>query len=166
MTTETVATHNVTEQTAKAAPFDQELFELASSVSADFSRNGSEPAGTVSVDWKNWLNTQIARLEALEDNWDGYGADALAPAALQRAHNFLELVGKQAALPPKPWVSLTNGGGVWLEWDTSRVDFIIEIAPSGLVGAHAATPSFEFDGLLAEHLDDAKRAWAQLISDS
>jgi len=58
--------------------------------------------------------TEFERLATLQENWDSYGARGLRMEAFLAALSFLASIISKGA--PCPHISLTNTGGVHLEW--------------------------------------------------
>ena len=95
------------------------------------------PGHTVAPDavrgWANGARDQLAarltELADLEQDWDGYGAMAMSPVALNVASHLIDnLLG--LPLPPPELVPVPNGG-VQLEWDGETVEVDLEIRPDG-----------------------------------
>ncbi len=91
------------------------------------SGSGKESESTVTQDedlLPKWLIPTISafiRLQALESNWDSYGAPPVSTDILNRSLTFLRSVMK--ANYPAPAVVPIGDGGVQLEWHRQRRDF-------------------------------------------
>ena len=74
-----------------------------------------------------------ADFSALTENWDGYGAAAPDPQAIELAREFvalIEAVLKKRALDPATlYVSPTRTGGVLVEWEDRNVQHEVQIDP-------------------------------------
>ncbi len=67
--------------------------------------------------------------EALEDNWDGYGALAASTEAYQSALLFLDLLPSSA---PNPEVAIDPDGDVSFDWHLGpRANFSVSISATG-----------------------------------
>ena len=72
------------------------------------------------------LANQIRRLADLDDNWDGYGAEPIAPAMIAAVRDFLDRLDKvhgDLTLKPgteteclTPHIAASASGSVQLEW--------------------------------------------------
>jgi len=74
--------------------------------------------------------SKIAALADLKEDWDSYGAAAIAPAAVAAAQNFVATRLKGTPVPP-PAVVPTSAGGVQLEWHGAGADLEIEFPAAG-----------------------------------
>lgn len=79
---------------------------------------------------------RLAELQALEQDWDTYGALPLTPIALSRAdvmmRAVLELYGGALGERVAPYTIMPIvDGGIALEWRGSNADINLDIGPSG-----------------------------------
>jgi hypothetical protein len=79
---------------------------------------------------------RLAELQALEADWDTYGALPLTPTALGRADTImravLDLYGDTFGDRIAPYTVMPIvDGGVALEWRGSKADFNLDIGPTG-----------------------------------
>lgn len=81
------------------------------------------------------VEQQFARLRALLQDWDSYGAPPIDLVVLERARAWL------AAVQVVPM----SGGGVQLEWHADGVDVEIAFDIDGTVWARAETPNGRLD---------------------
>ena len=83
-------------------------------------------------------NEQLLAMRRLGENWDGYGAAAPQPSAIELAQ---ELAGLIAAMLSKTTtdscvlhVSPTRIGGVLIEWEDPSMQHEVEINPDRSIG--------------------------------
>ncbi len=141
------------------------LEDITAPVNSQLPSHNGQVTG-LSHDWVDWIDMEMTTLRELDENWDGYGAEAPLDSTMQQARAFLHHVGTQTVVPKKPTVMPSNDGGVMLEWETDAVYFIFEFLPNGRISAHAETSSVDFEGDIEHHIDDARSAWFQLITNS
>lgn len=75
------------------------------------------------------LFSRLDALASLAENWDGYGAHALSPFALNAAGQVIDQLLREP-LPP-PTIVPVPSGGVQLEWVAGTVEIDLEIRPDG-----------------------------------
>lgn len=78
------------------------------------------------------LYRRLAAVEALQPDWDGYGADRINPRAAADVKRFLAWLPKDLADPP-PFVLPLSAGGVRLEWH-GPADRMFELDFHGVTG--------------------------------
>ena len=69
--------------------------------------------------WRTYVEQRLAVLAGLQADWDGYGASAIAPEAINRARDLLGVIEVLALAFPQitcPSIVPTADGGVDLEW--------------------------------------------------
>jgi hypothetical protein len=101
--------------------------------------------------WWDRFETRLEGLRQLAHNWNGYGAEPLAPEALDKAAELLAAVCNIHTTEPS--VVPASKGGVQFEWHTLAGDLEIEVLPDGLMSVlyvdangmeiepdHASTP--------------------------
>jgi len=66
------------------------------------------------------LHGRIDELAKLEDGWDSYGATALDPTAIQRAHDFVTALEPFASEILAPWIGPSSGGSVEILLDADE----------------------------------------------
>lgn len=75
---------------------------------------------------------QLQAMRSMRENWDGYGADAPAPAAIDLAQEFVGLIEtmwkKSTANSCALHVSPTRNGGVLIEWEDRAMKHEVEIS--------------------------------------
>lgn len=75
------------------------------------------------------LLSRLEELAGLNADWDGYGAHALSPLALNTAGQVIDQVLREPLPPPK--LVPVPSGGVQLEWAAGSVEIDLEIQPDG-----------------------------------
>jgi hypothetical protein len=84
------------------------------------------------------LMEQLQAMRGLAENWDGYGAAAPQPDAIDLAQELVGLVEdwlhKSMADPPVLHVSPTRIGGVLIEWEDRSIVHEVEINPDRSIG--------------------------------
>ena len=69
----------------------------------------------------------------LENNWDSYGGRPVHESVAQAAADLLSRLARP--FTAEPTVVPTSGGGIQIEWRTSKVDLEIEFASAGRISA-------------------------------
>jgi hypothetical protein len=101
------------------------------------------------------LEAALRRLWSFKDlpqNWNSYGADAIAASALQSAHAILVAAGELRSLPLA--IVPTARGGVQLEWKLPDREVEIETTPDRTVqiAVFEGDQEFEEEGIRVEQL--------------
>lgn len=107
-----------------------------------------------------WFHAALNRLAgflALEEDWDGYGAQRIHESAVKRAVAVLDAV---CPAGPKPWTVPTSEGGVQLEWAYNGYEIESEIPPAGAAQILIVEPSGEESEMSAS--SDSIETWDQL----
>jgi hypothetical protein len=86
------------------------------------------PMGNVR-DWYDEALTSLARISALNDNWDGYGSPPLQQTAKDVAAKLLLLLSRFTRLAPH--IAPVSGGGLQLEWVYDNRELELEVLPNG-----------------------------------
>ena len=81
---------------------------------------------------------QLRAMHGLADNWDGYGAAAPQPNALELAQEFVgfieAMLRHNGTAATVLHVSPTRVGGVLIDWQDPAREHEIEIDPDGSIG--------------------------------
>ena len=72
---------------------------------------------------------QLEAMRRLAENWDGYGAAAPLPQAIDQAQTFIR--GIEAARAEQLHVSPTRTGGALIEWVDGMIEHEAEFYPDG-----------------------------------
>lgn len=110
----------------------------------------------------SWADAALARLSALEDNWDDNGAMAPTATAIQSVKGFLWIWGTH---PRRPRVWESPDGGVMLEWYAPGASLVIEFDANGDGFAWVTTDRTEVDGSIQEISDDVGETLMKLWAD-
>jgi hypothetical protein len=102
----------------------------------------------------SWIerDLDLARIRALDDDWDGFEAAAPDPAVLDRASLFVRLLRERDFANPPARVALSPGGSIALEWLEGNAFLRAEIGDSDGVEWMLAIPGqptdFRFESLV------------------
>ncbi len=99
-----------------------------------FTAEPSRSSPTLEARRPNWwdaFETRLKSLRELTQNWNGYGAEPLVPAALDKAAELLATLADPST--PEPSVVPASKGGVQMEWHTLAGDLEIEVLPEGVL---------------------------------
>lgn len=107
--------------------------------------------------WFHPTLSQLMGLLALEEDWDGYGAQRIDERAVKRAVAVLNAV---CPAGPEPWTVPTSDGGVQLEWACNGIEIEIEILPAGPAQILIVEPSGEESEMAAS--SDSIETWGLL----
>ena len=96
-----------------------------------------------------WHEQACASLRSLEDDWDGYGANAPLPGPIARAERFLSQLGPSHIWANHPDVMATPEGGVFLEWDEedSGLVLILDFEPDDSTVCYVKSEEKEAEGV-------------------
>jgi hypothetical protein len=78
--------------------------------------------------WRRGALARLARIAALENDWDSYGARPISGAVVALVEHLLEVSAQPKV--PEPAVVPTPDGGVQLEWHIRGLDLEVAVAPS------------------------------------
>jgi hypothetical protein len=78
----------------------------------------------------NWIGLQTSKIRALSPNWDGYGADPIAPATIEKIEGLLKYLVPSRARPGT--LVPAADGSVQAEWHTRAVSFGLLVEEGGL----------------------------------
>lgn len=87
----------------------------------------------------------IDELEALEDNWDGYGGAAISAQACNNARLFIRAFIAESPKLPLPEISPTAAGTISFEWETQTAEVYFEIGDthySGFIKANGQQTTY------------------------
>src|SRR2546428_362846 len=85
----------------------------------------------VSAPWVLESLTNLAKLEPLRDNWDGYGSASVQAGALTSARKLVVSVRLQDLSAPH--VSPVSGGAVGLHWHVGSRELELTVLPDGQI---------------------------------
>src|SRR5437879_1654087 len=81
---------------------------------------------------------QLQAMRELKENWDGYGAAAPHPSAIDLALELADLlealITKSSSKPAALHVGPTRIGGILIEWEDHFLEHEVEINPDGSIG--------------------------------
>ncbi len=81
------------------------------------------------------LRDLIQSFDNLQDNWDGYGADAIPTQVRSSTLHFMDILCKpQLQSLPLPEISPETNGAISMAWKTDKGDAYIEIGESYFLG--------------------------------
>ena|SRR5438128_2460962 len=124
---------------------------------ADENRRSEQWMAVRSLDTPSWLKEvfdELNGLEALELNWDSYGAVAVGPAAIRCSKLLLSNAYLERF--PKPQVSAVATGGVGLHWRVAERDLEVEIDTTGnifFLKTHLSHPASNDEGEISSPKD-------------
>lgn len=102
----------------------------------------------------------MVQLSKVMPNWDGHGGKAPPAAALVSAVELLSALPKEV---PDPEIMASTEGGVLIEWDTGRIELLLNVTSAGIESAVVSIDGEEVEGPLGFIRDQVVQAFSLLM---